>query len=274
MLLHRKKMPSKMDTKDSPPAASIDKITQATDKLAMDNYDDEDYTPPPREAFHTKPELCKEMLRTVTAFTPLRIRSSNISKGSGLFVTKDTNAGSEIYRSEPLMSHIDDGNPSICHYCLETTADPFGSGNKTANSNGDSEARKACTGCMVARFCSKKCQRAAWTKFHKDECKILMENPKIRPEHLLVYRLVFWQQRKFITNTQGKVFEELENHFNEYSKVDKLIGEIFDVATAVRETTGGKVNLGLVWRLVPAVCTYVSCVISRELDHKDPTETL
>lgn len=208
---------------------------------------DDDFVPPPRDGLHTEPELCKTILRSVTASVPLAIRSSTLSPGSGLFVDKLVEEGCEIYRSEPLMSAIDAGSPSFCHSCLRDTSATLGN-----DSEKQTEA-KACMGCRVARFCSKKCQKDAWVKFHKDECRILKDFPRIKPQHLLVYRLIFWQQRNGIITTQGKVIEMLETHFWDYSNDGERNGAILDMGMAVRHATGGKANMGLTWRMIPAV---------------------
>ncbi|KAK5652890.1 hypothetical protein OQA88_9556 [Cercophora sp. LCS_1] len=217
----------------------------------VDDYEEDDYTPAPRDAFHSDTTLCKDILRTITASSSLAIRSSTISMGSGLFTKEDIPDGREIYRSNPLISCVDAGNPSICHNCLQDTAEVFKKG-------GNGETTKACTGCLAARFCSKKCQRAAWTKFHKDECKILRENPQMGAHNLALHRLIFWQQRKLITTLQGKAIDAMESHFNEYTKSGVRNNDIFAIAEAVREATGNKVNQGLAWRLAPTI--RVNCV--------------
>ncbi|KAM7187351.1 hypothetical protein V8F20_011015 [Naviculisporaceae sp. PSN 640] len=223
--------------------------------------DEDDYVPPPRQGLHTEPELCKAILRTVTASVPLSIRSSTISPGSGLFVDSTIENGREIYHSEPLMSAIDAGNNSFCHFCLKDTSTIVG-----VSSDKQSEA-KACMGCRVARFCSKKCQKDAWVKFHKDECAVLKNEPNIKAQDLLVHRVIFWQQRKGITTTQGKVIEMLENHFWDYSQDGERNGQILDMAMAVRQATGGKVDSGLTWRLIPAFQT--NCIRLRPASNKN-----
>ncbi|KAK0715961.1 hypothetical protein B0H67DRAFT_445171, partial [Lasiosphaeris hirsuta] len=111
--------------------------------------EDDDYSPPPRQAFHTEPDLCRAMLKTIEAAVPLAIKSSTISMGSGLFVTEPTEAGREIYHSTPMVACVDAGNPTFCHYCLDNSKDvsQFLRARETSS--------KACTGCWVARFCSK-----------------------------------------------------------------------------------------------------------------------
>lgn len=74
------------------------------------------------------------------------------------------------------------------------------------------------------------------------------------PQNLLAHRLIFWQQRKWITTAQGRAILSLETHFDEYSKSQNRGGELTDIAMAVRKATGEKASLGLVWKIVPAVC--------------------
>src|SRR4051812_34364399 len=101
-------MASQMDTKNGVAAASNDENPEAIpERVTFDLNDiDDDYKPPPHEAFHTNVKLCDEMLATVKASVPLKIRSSGISMGSGLFVAADIDAGREIYHSKPLMTAI------------------------------------------------------------------------------------------------------------------------------------------------------------------------
>lgn len=108
--------------------------------------DKDDFTPSPREAFHTDPQLCKDILRTAVSTFPLEIRPSQIAAGgSGLFATVPIDAGREIYRSTPVMAAVDAGHKSVCHHCLRDARDGPGS----------AQEAKACTGCKVAHFCSK-----------------------------------------------------------------------------------------------------------------------
>ncbi|KAK4163361.1 hypothetical protein QBC43DRAFT_355110 [Cladorrhinum sp. PSN259] len=239
---------------------------------AYDPNDDDDFTPTPRSAFHTDPVLCQSILSsaTVTASSAkLEIKSSLISMGSGLFVSDKTDkghynergipAGREIYRSKPVMWALDHegkyhagGGGGFCDECGQ------GEGGATV---------KACSGCLVAGFCGKKCQKAAWNKFHKDECKTLRNVPVMKAQNLLAHRLIWWQQRGFVTTKQGKVIEKMESHFNEYTKDKKLSTEVFDIAVAVRSETGGKVNVGFMWNLVPKLRT--NCVRLRPASQKE-----
>lgn len=228
------------------------------ESFPIDENDESDYVPPPRLAFHTEPKVCESILRSAVSSVPLAIRSSGIGSGSGLFLIGNKQGcglerGQEIFKSSPIMAAVDYGNDGFCHYCLkDTKADSQPLLKLGGYGNGVQEV-KTCTACRVARFCSKECQKAAWGKFHKDECKILRAAPRMRAQHLLVHRLVFWQQRGFITTAQGKTIEMLETHFDEYTKDEALSPEVYDIAVAVRKATGEKVDMSLVWRLVPAV---------------------
>ncbi|KAK4183159.1 hypothetical protein QBC35DRAFT_544612 [Podospora australis] len=253
--------------------------------LPILNEDDEDdFVPPARLAFHTEPKLCDFILRSAIISVPLAIRSSGVGSGSGLFLADDDkqqqgqhhgrgiNRGREIFRSTPLMAAIDYGNDGFCHHCFkdakagEQPLLKFG-GFGGAGDQEKMEEVKACTGCHVARFCSKKCQKAAWSKFHKDECKILRSVPRMKAQHLLAHRLVFWQQRGFITTSQGKAIDMLEDHFNEYTKDEERSPEVYGIAVAICKATGGKANMGLVWKLVPALRT--NCIRMRPASGKE-----
>ncbi len=75
-------------------------------------------------------------------------------------------------------------------------------------------------------------------------------------QHLLTHRLLFWQNRGYISKSIGKSLAHLETHFNDFSKDPERATPLMDVAMAVREATGSKVNLGTAWRLVPMVCIW------------------
>ena len=98
------------------------------------------------------------------------------------------------------------------------------------------------------------CQKSAWSLYHSDECKILRDAPTMTAQHLLTHRLLFWQNRGYITRPNGKSLVHLETHFSDYSKDPERSTHLMDVAMAVREATGSKVSLATAWRLVPAVC--------------------
>lgn len=72
--------------------------------------------------------------------------------------------------------------------------------------------------------------------------------------HLLVHRLVFWEQRKLITPFQARVISLFENNFNELSKDGNLLSQVMGAAAEIRNSTGGKAAHHLLWKVIPAVC--------------------
>lgn len=98
----------------------------------------------------------------------------------------------------------------------------------------------------------------AWNRFHKEECKVLKSTPGIKPQSLLAHRLVWFQQKGYITTEQGAVIQGLEAHFDEYTREEGgKTTEVYDVAMAIRDVTGEgrekKIDVGLIWKLVPQV---------------------
>ena len=71
---------------------------------------------------------------------------------------------------------------------------------------------------------------------------------------LFAHRLVFYQQRGFLQSAMARSLSRLENHFQEYTKDPERSQVIYDIATAVREATGKKVQIVVPWKLLPAVC--------------------
>ncbi len=115
----------------------------------IENIDDDDFEPSARDPLHEHQDLCKACLDHVADAAPLQIRQSTISTGSGLFAAAEIEAGRHIYNVYPMMKALDAGNDSFCHYCFEDTQEVLGGTPKAKTTT------KACTGCKVARFCSK-----------------------------------------------------------------------------------------------------------------------
>lgn len=237
-----------------------------SDKIGGGQWHD-DFEPSQRESMHEDDKLCKWNLKRVTSTAPLEIRSSIICKGSGLFAGAAIPAGREIYHVVPIMDAITADNPSVCSYCLKDSQEVLGGPSKT------NEEAKACAKCRAARFCSKvrfrpselsetraddscdqQCQKTAWSLYHKDECKILQKTPNMTAQTLFTHRLVFYQQRGFLQPALTRSFSRLENHFQEYTKDPERSQVIYDIAAAVCEAAGKKVQLAVPWRLLPTVC--------------------
>lgn len=114
--------------------------------------------PEKRVPLHEQPKLCQHILSSVAnSGIPLRIGASSIpNAGTGLFVVNDVAAGSEIFRSQPLLLVCEGNNLRICDYCLRnlgSSLDPEGRfffiGEK------EKVVLSACTGCQIVVYCSK-----------------------------------------------------------------------------------------------------------------------
>lgn len=113
--------------------------------------------PETRKAIHEQPKLCGHILNGVKdSSVPLQIAASSIAQaGSGLFVINDVAAGSEIFRSRPLLVVCEGNGLRVCDYCF---CDPTATVHPDGRFYTDGEKRvmlSACTGCKNVEYCSK-----------------------------------------------------------------------------------------------------------------------
>ncbi|SPQ24006.1 16ce20a4-d59a-4ef4-9f5d-28d34fe9a566 [Thermothielavioides terrestris] len=231
-----------------------------TNDPRANGINDDDYVPAPHAGFHEDERLCKEMVARVASPFPLEIRPSSLCVGSGLFAAAEIDAGREIYHAVPDLAAVDPSNESFCDWCFEDTK----LGVSNASSPKAGENVKLCSACKAARFCSKDCQKMAWSAYHKDECKVLKGAPAMKPQHLLAHRLFFWHKRGY---SLGKAYGLLQTHFDAISKDPDRLNEVLDIAMAVQEATGKRARMDLVWMIVPAL--RVNCVRMRPAEKNE-----
>ncbi|THX60295.1 SET domain-containing protein, partial [Aureobasidium pullulans] len=157
-------------------------------------YQCSDHSPP--VCISTKMTSQAALPFTLTPPTPecnVEVRPSPTA-GNGLFATKDISAGSTILlKARPLIGELD--LPRLqdsCHNCFmwaykaaKGCAVHATQGNKEpgchgCENEGGNPGVKACTGCKKVKYCSKTCQKQAWTRYHKHECKLL-KDPNLPP---------------------------------------------------------------------------------------------
>jgi hypothetical protein len=102
---------------------------------------------------------------------------------------------------------------------------------------------------------AQQCQKAAWSLFHKDECKILKKSPTMMAQHLMTHRLIFWQQRGLLPSVLANSLMRLETHFHEFNKEPVRATALFKAAQTIRESTGRMVNQNVPWKFIPLVCS-------------------
>ncbi|KAJ4387121.1 hypothetical protein N0V93_007709 [Gnomoniopsis smithogilvyi] len=239
-----------------------------------------------RRPIHTQPKLCDHILRGVAnCGVPLRIAASSIPKaGSGLFVINDVAAGSEIFRSQPVLVVCEGNDLRVCDYCFcnpSTRLHPEGrfysAGEKTVTLS-------ACTGCKNVEYCSKvghslrkvqatatfpnttlssqECQSRAWRSYHKHECPIvkeLLENKKIMGAvpHALA-RLLLWVKKQTMSEDDFAAIVALEHHCDERADrwmdrfendEDAVLEPTLAMAYQVKQSVNSKLGLGQVQKL-------------------------
>lgn len=114
--------------------------------------------PENRKPLHEQPKLCAHILSSVEkSSVPLTIDASSIpNAGSGLFVVKDIAAGSDIFRTQPLLMVCEGNSSGICDYCFRNKHSSI---HPDGRFNLESESGRfilsACTRCKNVEYCSK-----------------------------------------------------------------------------------------------------------------------
>ena len=107
---------------------------------------------------HEEPLLSKGILSAVRSTVPLEIKESTIgSAGSGLFAAEAVDAGTEIFRSQPLVNCRDPRLGHVCDFCFANAKTTVHRDGRFLKADEMPVTIKGCTGCMVARYCSKVC---------------------------------------------------------------------------------------------------------------------
>lgn len=102
-------------------------------------------------------KLSDYLSNQVTSTFPLEIRPSSIAGAkNGLFSTSAIGEGEEIFRSDPLVTCVDDGrHATVCDYCFsysQSSILPSGQFRETLEVM---EPFKKCDGCKVCHYCSR-----------------------------------------------------------------------------------------------------------------------
>lgn len=126
--------------------------------------------PEKRRALHEQPKLCSHILSGVKdSSVPLRIASSSIPQaGSGLFVINDVAAGSEIFRSQPLLVVCEGNDLRICDFCFFNPAATVNPDGQFYTTDEKRVVLSACTGCKNVEYCSKVSQGFRIVSLAKD----------------------------------------------------------------------------------------------------------
>lgn len=192
---------------------------------------------PRRKPIHEQPKLCDHILSRVSkSDASLRIGQSPIPKaGSGLFAVNDIPAGTEIFRSSPLITVAESVYQGLCDFCFlnrASSVNPNGHFYSSAEDDVRPEITR-CSACKVASYCSKvrkfntfshpladsaftcdqECQAKAWKSYHKYECAVLQDNPTLGSLDQALCRLLFWIKKGVISEDDMRVVVALETEF-------------------------------------------------------------
>lgn len=112
-----------------------------------------------RKPIHDQPKLCDHIIsRVAKSDVSLRVGHSLIPKaGSGLFAVNDIPAGSEIFRSHPIIMVAESALGDVCDFCfVNSNSSVNGDGRFYSPSDADTRPRiSPCAACRVAYYCSK-----------------------------------------------------------------------------------------------------------------------
>ncbi|KAK6382733.1 hypothetical protein LTS17_003402 [Exophiala oligosperma] len=142
--------------------------------------------------------------------------SSSASSGRSVHAAKHVEAKSQImYVAQPLMVALETAKlPTNCYFCLKSPQELL------PDVNGQVPTLKKCTGCQVARFCNKRCQKSAWAQYHRLECKVYGRLfPNILPSNVrAIIRLLMQNEAGLLPVGELDELLSLESHW------DKLQG--------------------------------------------------
>lgn len=107
---------------------------------------------------HEDAVLCRFLLSTVTTSRNLELRESDIpDAGTGLFSAQEIPTGEEIFRSNPLVNCRDYRITDTCDVCFKSTNSSVHNDGRFYGVDDEEPTMKACSGCRVARYCSRVC---------------------------------------------------------------------------------------------------------------------
>lgn len=110
-----------------------------------------------KKSIHDRPELCDRILGHIAEDgVALRVGPSSIpGAGSGLFAIHDIPAGSEIFRSQPLLVVCEAAQDGVCDWCLLNQNSSVHPDGRFYTSEDKRPEIAPCSRCKVAKYCSK-----------------------------------------------------------------------------------------------------------------------
>lgn len=109
---------------------------------------------------------------------------------------------------------------------------------------------KTCSGCRIARFCSKTCQVKAWHGYHKYECPIFTKLRRNLPSAVFrtVLRTVLLKDRNMLPNDEWSRIISLTSHQQEYAA--RVRSNVTDMADGIKYLAKSSMNVETIQRLI------------------------
>ncbi|KAF2831673.1 SET domain-containing protein [Ophiobolus disseminans] len=139
--------------------------------------------------------------------------------GNGFFAGCDLGAGAEIVSlKRPLVGSLDTQHlQDVCANCYVWT-EGASSGARLYVSEGTKVQK--CAGCQRFRYCSKICQKEAWNRGHKHECKSLrsLTGRGLPKAVLACMELLTRRKHGLIPDDEWATLCELQTHIDDFKK--------------------------------------------------------
>jgi SET and MYND domain-containing protein len=155
----------------------------------------------------------------------------NGNPGRGVFAGNDYAAGEEIgAKRRPTIASLDTERlGDTCANCFvwtEGTGSGGGSGSRLYVKEGVKVS--ACTGCKRFRYCSKACQKEAWSRGHKFECKALKQEGLIdRPMPkavLATMEVLIRRKHGLLAEQEWGSFVFAQSHVEDFKETGQYAG--------------------------------------------------
>ncbi|CAE7202965.1 hypothetical protein P3342_010975 [Pyrenophora teres f. teres] len=163
---------------------------------------------------------------SVTAPAPYHISKSNIcvdskgeSNGNGVFASRRFGAGEEVASfKRPLVGSLE--TERLLDTCANCYVWTEGSSTGTRLYVPEGVKVDKCAACARFRYCSKACQKAAWNRGHKHECKVLkpMAGRGLPKAFLACIELLTRRKHGLISDQDWEMVCRLPSHVDDFKR--------------------------------------------------------
>ncbi|KIW16061.1 hypothetical protein PV08_06112 [Exophiala spinifera] len=178
----------------------------------------------------------------------VHIRSS-AGGGRSVHAARDFEAKSQImFVAKPLLVALNTANLiANCYSCLKPPRE------LQPGSNGQDSTLKKCGGCKVVRFCNQKCQKLAWSQYHRLECKLYGNLfPRILPSNVrAMIRLLKQHKAGLLLAGEWDQLLSLESHVDQIcSAGGERLEDLLLMTQAIKSYSGSDLDPQLILRVL------------------------